>query len=193
MASSFDSTNERFEAFAPALFVVGAMLAVLPFTEVMLGVYPFRADNVMWRFGAVGILSSGLGSFPVGVLLLLAGAWLKGSRALMRTVAIISVLFCAILLLLSPLFALDSIQVLNRVKPEEKKRVTITWLLALVKLLTLSAALGTIGYVGFRASKRPPKQPARARERTAATPQLLSPLAAPRPTPTPQADPTTNP
>jgi len=182
-ATSFDPSNERFQAFAPALFVIGAMLALLPFVEVLLGVYPWRVADVMWRFGAVGIMSSGLGSFPVGVLLLLVGAWLTESRAATRTVAVFAIVVCVVLFLLAPLFALDSIQVMGRVKPEGRQRVLVTWLLALLKLLALSVSLGTIGFVGLRASRKP-RHGHRPQGRVAAAPHLVSPLAAPRAEPT---------
>lgn len=137
---------------APAYFVA-AMVTLFPILDFFVTVWPLQGGNIRWRVAAVGQLAGGMMTVFLGLFIALMLAFLFDQPRLQRTLAALSGLLTALLLVLAVLFALDWAQLRRDVRPEVHLAFDVVSMQAEVKLLVelVGAALFTLG--ALRASR----------------------------------------
>ena len=136
-----------------ALYLVGLLLIVVPVSEHVAQVLPFRFGNPTWRFGAAGLFSGSLPGVLLGIgLILLLAATLKHRRTL-RVVATVCMVLALVLVVVLVMFALDFLQVRAGVNPRVKPSLDLTVVRAvlIIGLSALTAAI--VGLAAWRSSR----------------------------------------
>ncbi len=135
-----------------ALYLVAVLLILVPVSEHLGQVLPFRFDNPTWRFGAAGLFS---GSLPgtmlgIGFILLLAAA-LKHRRT-MRVVGALSVVLALALLIVLVMFGLDFFEVRAAVNPRVKPPLDRTVIRAFLVIGFSAVTAAIVGIAAWRSS-----------------------------------------
>src|SRR5258705_8802918 len=107
----------------------------LPVLDLLVSVYPIRLGEVVWRFGAVGLLSSAVGAPLLVLFFVFALALFAGDRKVILTVGVISALVALLLVAGTGSFALDALQMKRRVQAAAQHRFTLAPLQATIRLL----------------------------------------------------------
>lgn len=136
----------------PAYFIL-SLAVVVPLTELIVSVSPPHFDNVVWRFGMMGVAASALGTPLSGLLFLCIMGLLSGDRGVVRTVAIVSAIIAAVAIIGSGNFVLDVLQMKAKVRPEALPRFKYASGSAFVKLI-LEAIGSTLLSIGAFRSVR---------------------------------------
>lgn len=136
---------------------LGIALALIGWSDVIIGMYPYRLGNPDWEFGAV---SSALNSMPlgsVGIGVAIAAAVAQGRRRSLVALSIVSAFTLAFLLVSGVMYAL-SVPVVLKTLPDA---VSDQFKLAILKaslLWTIYTALyvvlGRLAWNASRAKKR---------------------------------------
>ena len=156
------------EALAGPLYLVAALLLVVPGADFVMTVPRAEFGNVQWRFAAVGLLS-GHTLLPVlGVsMALLIATYLK-HYTVQRWLVAACLAIAAVLIALSLGFMLDMLQVRASLPNDGRAAFSSAWKRAIVKH-ALSA--GALAYMGVRALRM---LPARSRQRNPKTVHVVS-------------------
>jgi len=101
---------------ARALYVMGALLIVIPLSDALPAAWPLRIGAADWRFAVTGLLSGALMTPLLGAFLVLAAAAILGQRRVMAFGAWSLAVLAVVLLAAAVLFALDFLEVRSRVQ-----------------------------------------------------------------------------
>jgi hypothetical protein len=143
----------RIRSLAVPAYLMAALLVLFPLGDTLLTVWPLRLGTVSWRFGAVGIFSRAMMTPLLGLLLALAVAALaKHSRA-RRGIALLAGLQALVLLIVIPLFALDTLQMRSQVRPEALAGVDVASTIAATKLLLTAVVAAALCAAGVRRTR----------------------------------------
>lgn len=145
---------ERLRSLAPSAYLVALLLVLVPLSEVVLSAQPVRLGDANWRFGAVGFLSRALMTSVLGLLLAAGVALACRQRRTLRTLSVLALLGAILLLLVLPLFGLDTVEVRSRIQPQARAALLAAAVLAVGKILASAAALLLLARGGWRASRR---------------------------------------
>ena len=127
---------------------------VLPLLDLLISVYPLRPATVVWRFGAVGLLSSAIGAPLLVLFFVFALAVFAGDRKIITTVGIVSVIIALMLIAGSGSFALDALQMKRRVQEAAQQKFMMASVQALLKLLLEAASAIVLAFSAFRTLAR---------------------------------------
>lgn len=143
-----------------ALYAAAGLVIVDQLAELAIGLYPFRAGEVHWRFGAFG-LATGRATvlILVDALLLLAALGL-GHSGFVRVWSVIHMVLGLIFLGGVAIFSLDVLEIRRTVRPEGMQSFVLAATRAAVMVLVSVVFCFWAGIAGWRASKRQ-KQSAR--------------------------------
>ena len=133
---------------------------VLPLLDLLISVYPLRPATVVWRFGAVGLLSSAIGAPLLVLFFVFALAVFAGDRKIIITVGIISAIIALVLIGGAGAFALDALQMKRRVQEAAQQRFTMASIQAMLKLLLEGGAAIVLAFSAFRTLARAKVAPA---------------------------------
>jgi hypothetical protein len=148
------------EALAGPLYLVAALLVVVPVVDYVLSVPPPQLSDVQWRFAAVGLLTNHTLTPILGLAMaFVISAFLK-QHAIQRLLVVSCLLIATILIALSLGFVLDVMQVRASVPEEGRAAFNSAWKRALIKL---ALTTGALAYMGLRARRM---IPARNRQHT---------------------------
>lgn len=166
----------RFRYLSWPVYVVSAMLVLLPFAEFFVSIWPLQPGVVRWRFGAVGLFSGALLVPILGVLLAYAVAVLLEHRVMQRIISVLSGLVALVLVAAAAGFVLDMLQMRGQVRPEAHRAFDVASVLGLIKMLMATVALVCLSIGGWRSARvgAPEK---RSRTRGVAAPVMARPLA----------------
>ena len=148
MISSAPNSLVRHLRVPGYLFLGIAM--VLPVLDFLLSVYPLRPATVVWRFGAVGLLSSAVGAPLLILFFIFALALFAGDRKVIMTVGIISAMIALVLIGGSGAFALDALQMRRRVQAAAQEKFTMASVQAMLKLILEGIAGIVLAVSAFR-------------------------------------------
>ena len=129
---------------------VGFGLAIIGFTDVVLGMYPFSPGNTDWEFGAV---SAALDSMPLGTIGLGAATvatLLAGRTLMLRIMSVFQGAVVAFLIAAMALYSLSIPLVLKAVPAAMQGQITIS----IVKAFLLAVTYICLYVVMARASWR---------------------------------------
>ena len=146
---------------APA-YLIMAVTSILPLVDLLMAISPMHFGTVMWRFGAVGLISSAVGAPLLVLTLVYALALLSGDRKVVITVGIIAAILALLMLVGAGSFALDALQMKGRVNPVALDKFKGASALALVKLIVMGAASIVLAVSAFRSTKLMKREPVRA-------------------------------
>ncbi len=144
--------NQR--TLSHALYVVAAMLIVIPLSDALPVLWPLRAGTTEWRFGVVGILSGALTLPLLGAFLVLAAAGLLGHRQVLAVAAWLAFVLAAVLVLAAGLFAMDFIEVRARLRPEARPLMLGAAEKAAFKLALGAIVAVVLGFSARRIARR---------------------------------------
>lgn len=136
-------------------YLVGIALVLVPLLDAAISVLPFRADDVRWRFGVVGVLANALLIPNAGLLLVLTIATLAGHTTVRRTVGVVAAVAGAVCVFAIALFSLDAIQARATVRAGMGVPFAVATLSAMAKLLLSTITLVVLALAGLRAASTP--------------------------------------
>lgn len=148
------------EALAGPLYLVAALLVVVPIGDYVLSVPPPQLSDVQWRFAAAGLLSKHTLTPILGLAMAFVVSAFRNQHSLQRWLVGICLLIGTILMALSIGFFLDAMQVRASIPEEGQAAFGSAWKLALIKHVL---ATGALVYMGLRARRMIPE---RNRQRT---------------------------
>ena len=134
-------------------YLIMAVTSILPLIDLLMAISPMHLGTVMWRFGAVGLVSSAVGAPLLVLTLVFALALLCGDRKVVITVGVIAALVALLMLLGAGSFTLDALQMKGRVNPAALDKFKGASALALVKLVVMGIASIVLAVSAFRSTK----------------------------------------
>ena len=141
------------EALAGPLYLVAALLVVVPLVDYFLTVPPAEFDKVQWRFSALGLLSGHLLMPVVGLGLAFVISAVLKHHALQRIMVFVCLTIAMLLLGLSIVFLNDVMELRTAVTNDGRAAFASAWQRAVIKMVL--SAWG-FGYLGWRARKMIP-------------------------------------
>jgi len=149
------------------LYLGAILLVAVPFVQAGSQLWPLQLSNIQWRFGAANALSSVLLLPYLGLSLLILMSRALDSRALARTVGVISVALTFGLLGSLALFALDALELKKIVNSAMMNTFNTTALrVGLVTTLFL-VAFALMAIAGFTAPRKGSAAPTKKGEKQA--------------------------
>jgi hypothetical protein len=141
------------EALAGPLYVIAALLILIPVVDFALGIPRAEFSSVQWRFASVGLLS-GYTMLPIaGLGLAFVISAVRQQHAVQRLLVFICLMTALVLVATTLSFVLDGLQVRSSVPAEGRSAFMNAWTRALIKL-TLSVV--ALAYLGWRARRMLP-------------------------------------
>lgn len=156
------------EALPGPLYLVAALLVVVPLADFILSVPNAEFANVQWRFAAVGLLSGFTLTPILGLAMALVVAAFLKHYTVQRWLVATCLSMATVLVALSLGFLLDVMQVRASVPAEGRAAFSNAWSRAILKHALSAVALA---YMGWRARRM---IPARSRQRTPKTVHVVS-------------------
>jgi hypothetical protein len=123
---------------------------ILPVLDLLVSVYPIRLDTVVWRFGAVGLLSSAIGAPLLVLFFVFALALFCGDKKVIMTVGIVASLIALLLVAGTGSFALDALQMKRRVQAAAQQRFMMASAQAMLKLMLEAISAVVLAISAFR-------------------------------------------
>jgi hypothetical protein len=139
--------------FATPTYLVALTLVLVPITDVIMQVLPFRLQDPKWRFGFFGLMSNAMMVPLLGLLIAFTAAQLFDQRVLQRVLGVLSIVIGVLFVGLFVIFALDALQVHNDVKPAAQLAFKVASATAATKALLGIVTLGTFGMAAIRGSR----------------------------------------
>jgi hypothetical protein len=139
-------------------YLIMAVTSILPLIDLLMAISPMHFGTVMWRFGAVGLVSSAIGAPLLVLVLVYALALLCGDRKVVVTVGVIAAIIAVVMLLGAGSFALDALQMKGRVNPAALDKFKGASALALVKLVLMGISAIVLAVSAFRSAKLAKKE-----------------------------------
>jgi hypothetical protein len=143
-------------------YLIMAVTSILPLIDLMMAISPMHPGTVMWRFGAVGLISSAIGAPLLVLTLVYALALLCGDRKVVVTVGVIAAVIAVLMLVGAGSFTLDALQMKGRVNPAALDKFKGASALALVKLVVMGVSAIVLAVSAFRSAKLGKKETVRA-------------------------------
>lgn len=143
--------------FAVPSYIATFSLMLFPLVDQVMQLVPTaKLHDPRWRFGATGLLSNifVLPVFSLMVILFLTSFY--EDRVLQRIVSLLALIASLVLLVLTGLFVLDSIQSRGMMRPQAMSSWAVATSTAVVKLVVAVVAMGWFGFRGIRGLGKPP-------------------------------------
>ena len=136
----------------PGYLILGIAM-VLPLLDLLVSVMPLRPTTVVWRFGAVGLLSSAIGAPLLILFFIFVLAYLAGDRKVVVLCAVLAALIALTMIAGAGTFALDSLQMKRRVQEAAQSRFLLASAQAMMKLGLEGLAALVLAVSAFRTVK----------------------------------------
>ena len=143
-------------------YLIMAVTSILPLIDLMMAISPMHPGTVMWRFGAVGLISSAVGAPLLVLVLVYALALLCGDRKVVITVGVIAAVLAVLMIVGGGSFTLDALQMKGRVNPAALDKFKGASALALVKLVVMGISAIVLAVSAFRSAKLSKRETVRA-------------------------------
>ena len=147
------STSDLIRRLRTPAYLIMAVTSILPLIDLLMAISPMHPGTVMWRFGAVGLISSAIGAPLLVLVLVYALALLSGDRKVVITVGVIAVIIAVLMIGGAGSFSLDALQMKSRVNPVALDKFKGASALALVKLLVMGVSAIVLAVSSFRSAK----------------------------------------
>ena len=137
---------------APGYLILGIAM-VLPLLDLLVSVMPLKPTTVVWRFGAVGLLSSAIGAPLLILFFIFVLAFLAGDRKIVALCAALAAVIALIMIAGAGTFALDALQMKRRVQEAAQARFLLASAQAMMKLGLEGLASLVLAVSAFRTFK----------------------------------------
>ncbi len=137
-----------------ALYAAAGLVIVDQLAELAIGLYPFRAGEVHWRFGAFGLATGRATVLILVDALLLVAALGLGHGGFVRFWSVIHMVLGLIFLGGVAIFSLDVLEIRRTVRPEGMQSFLLAAARAAVMVLISVVFCFWAGIAGWRSSKR---------------------------------------
>ncbi len=127
---------------------------ILPLLDLLVSVYPIRLGTVVWRFGAVGLLSSAIGAPLLVLFFIFALALFVGDRKVIMAVGVVAALIALLLVAGTGSFVLDALQMKRRVQEAAQQRFMMASFQAMMKLTLEAISAIVLSITSFRTLKK---------------------------------------
>jgi len=148
-------------------YLTGAMLVLVPFGEAFFSTFPMEPGSAMWRFGAVGIMSSALLTPLLGLLILVTTSAILEHPLGVRLVGGVTLVAGVILLLVLGLFVLDAVQIRAQVVEEARASYQMAAGQTIFRLLAVMVTSVVMGIFSWRFAPELRRSAARRSRRSA--------------------------
>lgn len=138
------------EALAGPLYVVAAMLIVVPAVDFLLSVPAAQPSSVQWRFAAAGQLSAYLMTPVLGLALAFVVAAVLEHYVVQRVLVVVCLTTAVALVVLGVGFMLDVGQVRGSVPTDGRPAFESAWKRAIIKHEFSAVAIAFLGWRGRR-------------------------------------------
>ncbi len=146
--------GDKLKHLTTPLLLFAGLLIALPLMELADAVWPMRPGNVEWRFGATGLLSKTLLQPLLGSIIIVVVATQTEKKRLQDAMWGLNAIAAVFLLLVLPLFMLDSLQLRGRVPVEAKFRFDLATIKAVLVYGSALVVLAALSWGGFKSSQR---------------------------------------
>ncbi len=136
--------------FAGYLTAIGLILA--PGVETLVSIWPFQLGAVSWRFGAAGLISRGLITSLLGILVAGGIAVSQGHRRVVFTLSALCGFLALSLLGLFALLLLDAVQLRATVNAQAKASYDLAATGALLRVFLVGMITVLLAWGGFAAA-----------------------------------------
>ncbi|MBX3146089.1 MAG: hypothetical protein KF785_04920 [Gemmatimonadales bacterium] len=136
------------------LYAAAGLVIVDQLAELTIGLYPFRAGEVHWRFGAFGLATGRATVLILVDALLLVAALGLGHRGFVRVWSVIHLVFGLLFLGGVAIFSLDVLEIRRTVRPEGMESFLLAASRAAVMVLISVVFCFWAGIAGWRSSSR---------------------------------------
>jgi hypothetical protein len=141
------------ERVAGAAYFVAFLLVVTPALDYLTNITPMLFGSVDWRYGVVGLLSGFLLTPLLGMALAALVAGYTASRRARVTVGTINLIFGLGLIMLTPLFALDFLQLRASIPAADLRMYEVGGIKALIKNASGAVAFVWLAVAGLRGAR----------------------------------------
>lgn len=141
-------------------YVILGIATVLPMLDLLVSVMPLRPSTVVWRFGAVGLYSSAIGTPLLILFFIYVLAHLSGDRKVRIAVGVIAALITVSLIAAAGAFVLDALQMRQRIQPAAQTRFMTASVQAMLKLALEGLAALVLAVSVFRSARAAKAAPA---------------------------------
>ena len=131
--------------FAPAAYVVGLLLFIIPFFDALTSIAPWHPGVAAGRFAAAGLVSNAFMIPAAGALILVATAHTYSHFKTQLTLGLFLWFMMVMVILAGLSFSLDAVQTKNSIKPEMYFAFRVATITAEVKLVLAAVAFGLMG------------------------------------------------
>ena len=136
----------------PGYLILGIAM-VLPLLDLLVSVMPLKPSTVVWRFGAVGLLSSAIGAPLLILFFIYVLAFLSGDRKIVAVCAALAAVIALLMIAGAGTFALDALQMKRRVQEAAQARFLLASAQAMMKLGLEGLAALVLAVSAFRTLK----------------------------------------
>ena len=136
------------EALSGPLYVIAAMLVVVPLLDFLLVVPPPELINPQWRFNAAGLLSNSILLPIVGLALAFVTSSVLKQYRVQRVLVVACLTIAIVLAVITVRFALDLRSLRGSVPEADRPAFNSAWTRALIKY---ALSTGALAYLGWRA------------------------------------------
>jgi len=147
MSTETSRVSSWYVAGAYSLCVV---LVFWPAADLLTSAWPTQFGAIQWRYGFLGLMSAFLHTPILSIALAMALAFWIGHSAVIRGLAIVSLLGSLTLFLVMVFFALDVIQLRNATPPESLAAFQVGAVSSELKHLTAFVTLSLLGVGGWK-------------------------------------------
>lgn len=155
MFNAGPNLTARGQQFVSALTVVLVLVIGSTILDLLLNIYPFRTDDIQWRFSASGLVLSSMPGIFAQLAVLIALGTLLGSRITVRRALGFLFLLAGLSLLLLPFFMLDFMQSRLQVPIERRPNFDLAALKTTAMGGLVALGMGWAAWVGWSATPKP--------------------------------------
>lgn len=141
-------------ALISAGYLIAAGLVLAPLAETLVSIWPLQLATVSWRFGATGLISRGLLTSLLGLLLTGGIALAVGHRRLLIFLSALCATAAVFLFAGTILMVLDTVQFRASVNPEAKTGFDMAAVGAVIRILHAFVATILLAWGSWAAGKK---------------------------------------
>ena len=145
MTSALGPYGAPFRKISGALYLISALLILLPLVDFLTSVVPYLPSSTKWRFASSSLFAGFLLTPLLGIALAMVVAGLRNHRFVLRWIGILSLMAALALLAASALLALDIIELRATADAEVKMAIVLSGARAVFKNLVMAGSLVYIG------------------------------------------------
>jgi hypothetical protein len=148
------TTVDPYRPLLKGLYPLAALVTLSPILNGVFQVWPLRPTEVMWRFGAVGLITPSILGVVFGTVIVITIAALLGHRRVIRAMSVLS--FGMVLVVTGALlmFAMDYLKLLSTVNPDFRAQFDAAAMRAVIILGVAIPVLASLA-IGSWMSSRP--------------------------------------